>query len=67
MKIVKDTVNYLGGIGSGKKFTEEEFNSTYSSMIPCVKAVCIGYVTKARLKSNACQKFDSRLRYFIKF
>ena len=33
-KIVKATVNYLGGIGSGATFTEESFNSKYSVADP---------------------------------
>ena len=49
-KIVADTVNYLGSIGSGKKFEEEEWASVYKKSDPLglgknLKAVCIGQVT----------------------
>merc|ERR1719263_842547 len=49
-KIVGDTVNYLGGIGSGKKFDEEEWGSLYKKSDPMgleknFKAVVIGQVT----------------------
>ena len=33
-KICEDTVNYLGSIGSGVKFTEEAFNAKYSTADP---------------------------------
>ena len=48
--IVRDCVNYLGGIGSGKKFDEEEWASLYKKSDPMgleknFKAVVIGQVT----------------------
>ena len=33
-KIVKATVNYLGGIGSGARFTDEAFDSKYKVADP---------------------------------
>ena len=49
-KIVEDSVNYLGSIGSGKTFDESEFNDKYSTSDPMgleknVKLVVIGIVT----------------------
>ena len=49
-KIVQKTVNYLGSLGSGKKFSEDEFNSTYKKGDPLgleknVKAVVTVMVT----------------------
>ena len=48
--IVENSVNYLGSIGSGKTFDEEEFNGKYSTADPMgfeknLKPVVIGIVT----------------------
>ena len=48
--IVSETVNYLGGIGSGKKFDEDEWASLYKKSDPMgleknFKAVVIGQVS----------------------
>ena len=50
-EIVKKTVNYLGSLGSGKKFDEDSFEKGYKATDPLglgknLKAVVIGHVTK---------------------
>ena len=49
-EIVENTVNYLGTLGSKKKFDEEAFNASYKKVDPFglgknLKAVVIGLVT----------------------
>ena len=49
-QIVKKTVNYLGSLGSGKKFTDEDFESVYKKGDPLgleknVKAVVMVMIT----------------------
>ena len=49
-KVVRDCVNYLGGIGDGKKFEDEEFTKAYKKVDPLglqkvAKLMCVGVVT----------------------
>ena len=49
-QIVKKTVNYLGSLGSGKKFTDEDFESVYKKGDPLgleknIKAVVMVMIT----------------------
>ena len=50
-KIIKDTCDYLSGIGSGKKWDDDEFESCYKGADPFglgknLKAVVVGIITK---------------------
>ena len=54
-QIVQKTVNYLGSLGSGKKFTDDEFDSAYKKGDPLgleknLKAVVIVMVTSMAKK-----------------